>query len=687
MKILTLFFTLLVLNNFAQNNLIRNGDFEQRDVGLVTNENPYRPCKFGQVYRADNNSAILQGEEMGAATAPYWLSFGNPNSGEQYQATIFDSRSVCSNDLSQINNPNICYSANCIDDEYRVGIPNNFYEDGSTPTPHRSLIDGNLVIGRYVGIQTQTGFTNQGIQTKISEPIECNAVYNLNFYAIKKMGNTVKLNVRFSVTGKWNDPIAYNDQGDINDEFVVSETATWQEINRQYNFQNFSGARVWMLIRVTKNGAPQGRVLLDDFSFTKVPCNSNKPCSSVSGCDLDGIQVYPTVLPPNNLTITGLEVVTRLEVDIFAMNGAHLRYYDIINPPFIWIWDGALVDGTILPQDDYAYVIKVSNDCKSKTITGVSNKLTTNSKLFNVEAENSEAGLVIRNLDNVNLLKLTIGVSNGQNPLFYREYIDPPNRIGWIGLDNNGQEIAPNSLTWKAEVSNNCGTEIFTGGYSHINEVDYYDFLHDPPPVNKLPFDCGPQFSIWSKPYDRPPIKCCDAQPDIYLSNINIGFNADYRALNNIYIGDNVVVDEFSQVIFWAGNAVEILPGAQGVDISSATIIIAPCEKMMTNNEEEFIDEVENIDTEVENITLENAQNNASLSISPNPTSDEFNITSLNGINIEFIEIFNSQGLLMFSKRVSSLRTSIDVSSLTKGIYICKVMIGNELLVEKLIIN
>jgi hypothetical protein len=665
--------------NYSQS-LIANGGFENREnVSLpVSSNNPQIPCRIGEIPKAN----AVSYDENGTPFLPKWLCFGMNNNSFNSKSTIFDSRSVCNNDpLNQ--NSTTCYEGNCSDPSYQVSVPENLYGN----TPHRLPIDGNQTIGRYVGIQTQVG-GDQGIQTRLTELLDCNAIYNLQFFAVKKKGSTVRLHIRFSETGKWNDPIPYNEYGHIDDEVEITSNTDWQEINRQYKFQNPPNTRVWLMVRISKTGAQQGRVLVDDFSLTKEPCNPDNICSGTNDCNFSTVEVFPNIQSSNtqNLRIEGLETVKRLEVLIFRKNNL-VAYFHVVNPPYIWIWDGRDQYGNLLELEKvYKYQVKVYNECWSKFFSG--NTKPKNHPLFNVATSNSPAGLLIRNLDNVQQLTLEMYPVNGQYPYFTRQYVNPPNIIAWNGLTTQGHEIANQFLEYKIYVSNNCGSQIFTGYYSHVGEPPYYDHLHNPISVIKPDFDCG-FFNSWNKPYDRPPLRCCEAQPNIYLSNTNIGYGADYRALDNIYIGNNVVVDEGSDVFFRAGTAVEILPTAQGVEISSATIIIQPCEKMMTT----FEDIGFGNDTDVAAINDVQVEETESIvafddfKVFPNPASD-FLYVSFEDASIYFdVEMYSSQGLLVANYMKNTGQLTLKTDKVPSGVYILKIVYNHNSSFVKIVVK
>jgi hypothetical protein len=74
-----------------------------------------------------------------------------------------------------------------------------------------------------------------------------------------------------------------------------------------------------------------------------------------------------------------------------------------------------------------------------------------------------------------------------------------------------------------------------------------------------------------------------------------------------------------------------------------------------------------------------------SVSIYPNPAKNSFNIKS-DGINIDTITVFNLDGKTVLKSNNNTTNT-VDVSSLTKGVYLVKLQSANDQITQKLIIE
>jgi hypothetical protein len=74
-----------------------------------------------------------------------------------------------------------------------------------------------------------------------------------------------------------------------------------------------------------------------------------------------------------------------------------------------------------------------------------------------------------------------------------------------------------------------------------------------------------------------------------------------------------------------------------------------------------------------------------SITIYPNPSNSEVNISSENIINS--IEIFNSLGQRVYQSVVNSNTKTIDISSFVNGVYILGVITDNGVIRKKIIKN
>lgn len=86
-------------------------------------------------------------------------------------------------------------------------------------------------------------------------------------------------------------------------------------------------------------------------------------------------------------------------------------------------------------------------------------------------------------------------------------------------------------------------------------------------------------------------------------------------------------------------------------------------------------------------VTNNSKNNNASsILVFPNPTTSEVNLVSIKDDQIKNVEVYNMNGnLIINSKQVKSVRVSLDLSSVTNGIYLLKIQTEKGSVVKKVI--
>ena len=70
------------------------------------------------------------------------------------------------------------------------------------------------------------------------------------------------------------------------------------------------------------------------------------------------------------------------------------------------------------------------------------------------------------------------------------------------------------------------------------------------------------------------------------------------------------------------------------------------------------------------------------ISIYPNPANDKLQIT---GVTSGTVEIINTKGQIVTSLTAADTKTAIDISGLSDGVYIIKIMTDQGIVVKKLI--
>ncbi len=72
------------------------------------------------------------------------------------------------------------------------------------------------------------------------------------------------------------------------------------------------------------------------------------------------------------------------------------------------------------------------------------------------------------------------------------------------------------------------------------------------------------------------------------------------------------------------------------------------------------------------------------MDIYPNPNNGQFNIT-IDGDETALIEVYDLMGKQVFNSAMNKTVNKIDITSQSKGIYLVKVTVGNDVFTEKVI--
>ena len=83
------------------------------------------------------------------------------------------------------------------------------------------------------------------------------------------------------------------------------------------------------------------------------------------------------------------------------------------------------------------------------------------------------------------------------------------------------------------------------------------------------------------------------------------------------------------------------------------------------------------------------ADNNNTFSIYPNPTTDNLTIDLQKTSNLQNtnIYIYNIQGQLVHQQQITQLKTELNISGLTEGMYVVKVSNNENTMITKIIKN
>lgn len=277
--------------------------------------------------------------------------------------------------------------------------------------------------------------------------------------------------------------------------------------------------------------------------------------------------------------------------------------------------------------------------------------------------------------------------------------------IYWDGKNNNNAGVASAFYILTLTLENDCGTENFN---YQIEVVEAYN----PNYCNGAmvsDFTCNEYDLVTPQP-------CCNEQPDIYINNLTIGNpestgSLQYIAVNNIYIGPDVTIENDAVVLFQAGNEIIGDPFQEAEIGSDVTAEIIPCPAMRLANPYVTDETTDNLFPAIPEATFKADTTNPSSSqkqniqILPNPS--ESGIFSVSGLPFSLhssIAVYTVLGEKIYEKRINANpekigaglqidsspneqfnQSAIDISNHPHGIYFVKITNGGEISVQKIV--
>ena len=178
------------------------------------------------------------------------------------------------------------------------------------------------------------------------------------------------------------------------------------------------------------------------------------------------------------------------------------------------------------------------------------------------------------------------------------------------------------------------------------------------------------------------------------FNQLNANSFADPLITNNKFtIEPNVAVN------MTAGKRIELLPG---FETKTGAIFTASINNINCTNGFRIFSKDDIYDKSFDNLTSsinldslisskvevkEQSINNYSISIFPNPTAANINITQLNNFVGGNIEIINLMGQVIFTTTINSNQLSVNLSEYPKGIYLVKISSDKEQVIEKIVLE
>ena len=311
-------------------------------------------------------------------------------------------------------------------------------------------------------------------------------------------------------------------------------------------------------------------------------------------------------------------------------------------------------------------------------LNGCSGTAGENNVSFN-QIHSPEIPFMITGLGNMKYVELKIFQSN--NLVYYIEVYNPPSVIAWDGK-SNGTETSAGTYTFDLKCSNDCGTYTYNEKRFYKRNGPYEQTLNHP----------------FTNLYEvsKPPMKCCSAEPDLYLHHII--FRQDqhlallpednpplhYKAIRSITAGPQAIVANIptdNRVVFEAGEYIDLMPGFETQPGCEFIARIAPCD---AQNEVILLKSINNFidinSTEDEEYDIDEfSANIEQILVIPNPFQFVYSIISQNNeIDIKNVRVFNSHGQIVYvNSNIRYPSVEIDASKWPSGIYFAKVYLSN----------
>lgn len=634
--LVVLCFTVLAASDGnAQRNLVPYGDFE----GIMPDNDP-------QAFNGWCNPASF--------SATPWEDAGNTGNSS-------NSPSFFSSDNTQ------CQST--------FGVPTNNY---GTQQP----FGGVAVNHNYVGL-TSTLFRRDGIRIQLVEELKQGQVYYLRFKAVKKSTHSPQIEFRFNSSAHWN---SGNCPTCSQSYMTISQTGgpnndQWGDYVISF-IPNECNTK-WLFLRLTSQ-AHERKLLIDNISIYD-ECQLAHLCSGDFG-DIDNVYTNGLHNGTTPFTFFNLQNIRNFNLEIKTISGQHVRYINITDPYERVSWDGKNDNGTIVANAIYRYDLNLGNDCRCKEFVGafVKNGNPQNITAYGgVISSNNTNVLTIFNLGNVNHFKWTIRDAS-TNIVREIEIMNPQNAISWDGKNGSGSYVAQGIYTWFALCENQCESRVVQGNYTFINpnqplQSPYFDYSS----ISKPPTSCPFAFNYNS--YVRPPEPCCAYVPDLIFINDHFSSIREFKVTNRIIATTYNDIVAGSDILFQAGNEIEIDPEFVVPAGTNFTAIIAPCTGRYGNPEEpnqpvltgKLLLTENDADTTVYELLFDDSgQSTASredyFRIAPNPTKGIFsiNLTLGNETALVDITVYNLFGAIVYQKQCSPDRQfDVDLSAFSSGAY------------------
>ncbi len=507
---------------------------------------------------------------------------------------------------------------------------------------------------------------------------------------------------------------------------IVTQTNNWKHIewrdiiNKEYQY---------LFIKIKKSSIATGA------------------SGQATGMYLDDVQLYQSCKPPGEciseyhdkisltvnerhsdesaFTVHGLDRVEELYIKLgYTINGQQFVEFEetFISPPPKWSWEGPSTPISLPSVSTMFYEIGAKNKCDSTMLGGIF-ELTTltptpvggavidyvdlyaEQYFDDIFATNINGQIVVKNLNNptlnedeavngqqgflfglfVNYARIEIRTTGPNSSLIRTIQVqNPSNNIGWDGLDDSGNLMPQGTYNVRVFVKNVC----FESEYNPVVSTNLQfngNFFSVFPitSVTKPYYECP--FNFTDLDYTYPTEACCPYGAYQYFENVNIGFQQEFKVLDEIEFGTGVNIVGGADVLFTAANIINI----SNVNIepyANATFEIKPCVKSTNANAgdptEEYVD-TEFIDEPIE---VENYVD-MDIEISPNPTAGTIKINIISDFEKASITVLDMNGRIQTSTQTRARVNNLNLSFLAKGIYTVRIETPTESYTEKIILK
>ena len=289
---------------------------------------------------------------------------------------------------------------------------------------------------------------------------------------------------------------------------------------------------------------------------------------------------------------------------------------------------------------------------------------------------NSNTPLTVTGLENATSCKIEILDILGQNVLASKPIVNCVNGIEGAIYFSDGPILAAATYLYRLTLNNSCNNEEIIEG-TFVKTSNFTGTL----PTD---FQCNACGVVTPEP-------CCEAQPDIYLENITIcgPGTLEYKAIKNIYIGNDVMIEDDATVIFKAGNEIIGDPYQDAEIGADITVEIEACpslRKMNTSSyDENFISKSSELEKETKTQPVQLIETEK-FQLTPNPNNGSYTVQ----VPYEeragtTISVYNALGERVYQQQATQPNTTIDISRHPKGLYFTKIQQGENVVVKKVV--